>query len=232
MWEELSNSKMFWIVAAVFVAVAAGAVFRKLTNTKYSLGAVSMPLAGLIVSLLYLPFVKLNVEYYDVKYTLTGIVLILVLSLIIGYILNRSNPAKSPFWTSFAMIYAILGIVVFYIFYKDRQVIDIRYATPGKSIYLLLKNQDAGYYQINENGIGYTGITGYINGFRPEFTGEKTPDEYDHTPYAVDIPTSKGIAHALLFKATNGDLKTPDLDSLFSTGSVKPSELLFGDLPK
>jgi hypothetical protein len=231
MWEELSNSKMFWLIAAAVSGIVLGSALRRLSGSKRTLGAVSTPFIGLILSFLYLRFVKLNVAYFDIKYTLIGIGGILILSLVLGYILWKSAGEKTPFWSNWSMFYALLTIIVFYIFYKDEQPIDTKYANQEKNIWLLLKKQDAGYFEINENGIGYTGITGYINGFRPRFTGRKNADElYSHKPVAVDIPTSKGIAHALLFKRINGDEALPDLDSLFNSGNVKPSELIFGEV--
>ncbi len=233
MWNELSNSKMFWLFAAIVSGLIAGGIIRKLTKSRFSLGAISTPCIGIFLSLLYLKFVKLNVEYYDIKYTLIGIAGILVLSLGLGFILWKANHAKMPFWINWSVTYTFLSIAVFYIFYKDELVIDTTHATENKNIYLLLKNQDAGYYEINENGVGYTGVTGYINGFRPRFKGQVNDDEkYDHTPVTVDIMTSQGIAHALLFKAVKGDAVILNLDSLISNGSVKSSELLLGTVPK
>lgn len=233
MLEELLNSKMFWLIAAAVAGLAAGAFTKRLIRSKYGLGAFAMPVIGVLLTTLMLKFVRLNVEYFDVRYTLLGIGGMFITALLFGYLLWKYNDHKIGYWYSMTFIYSGLAMVIFYVFYKPELKINISSYPATKDIYLLLKKENAGYYEINEQGIGYVGSELFVNGFRPKFEGGyRAGTLYESRPYTVEIPTKFGVAHALWFKSSTVPSDTPglNLDELIERGSVKADELKFGNL--
>lgn len=134
---------------------------------------------------------------------------------------------------SILFMFCTLQMVLFYVFYKNIQKINISECPPQKDIYLLLKKEDASYYEINEWGIGYVGQTAFTDGFRPVFERNGiSSDEFESTPYSVEITSGSGRLHALQFKAKGNTGNTPPIDSLIQSGKVKPEELQTGELKK
>ncbi len=230
MLRELLNSKMFWLFLATILGLLSGSIVKRITESRQSKTSLGMPFIGIYLSIMMLFFVKLNVKYFDIKFTLIGIVLMLILSLILGYMTYLSNNKKLSYFKNFIFVYVGLSFVIFYVFYKNEILIDTTQCPETQDIYLVLKKEDAGYFEINKQGIGYVGSTLFYNGFRPNFEYRgMTTNFYSHTPEAVELKTSYGVAHALKFKGKKGKFFF-SLDDQIYYGVVKADEIIMGDL--
>jgi hypothetical protein len=232
MVKELMISKMFWLIAAVAAGLILGGVIKRITGSKQSGPSLGIPVAGVFLTVLILIFVKLNVTYFDVKYTLMGIGAMLAFSLILGYVTYASNNKKVAYINNVAFLYLALSITVFYIFFKDELKVNTTQCPEEKDVYLLLKKENSGYYEINPDGIGYVGIQLFTDGFRPVFEKAGVDNgKRSHVPVAVELSTRYGVAHALWFRSA-GPAQSLNLDSLISNNVVNASELWLGDLNK
>ena len=230
MWEDLLNSKMFWLFSAIIAGLLIGEICRRLLKKKQSYITIGMPFIGAFASLLIYKFVKLNVTFFDVKYTVIGILILLIIGLILGYFMYLYGDKKIHFLNNFTFIYTTLTLVVFYVFFKTELKINTTVCPDNQDIILLLKKEDAGYFDINEDGIGYIGQQFFEDGFRPVFVKHGITDEsYIPTPIAIEIQTNNGIAHALCFKSKK-ESRIMNLDNLIEKGIVKPQELKFVSL--
>ncbi len=233
MLEELLNSKMFWLVAASITGLTIGSIIKRLRHGNHSSTAYAMPVIGFLLTILILKFAKINTAYFQFQYTLMGVFFIFIIALLFGFMMYMFNERKISYAISIVFIYTSLAMVCFYIFYKPEQKINISNRPPEKDVFLLLKKEDAGYFEINQEGIGYIGSQYFINGFRPKFIDDnKNSYAPAAFPNIIEIPTRYGLAHAIWFRSqTNTSIHpTLDLDMLMEQGIVKMEELKFGDL--
>ncbi len=230
MLKELLNSKMFWILASIVGGYILGGIWKRISKSKQSGSALAIPFIAPFITVFILLYVKLNVTYFDIKFTLIGVAVMIIISFVIGYITYAANGKKVPFLNNVSFIYAGIAMVVFYVFYKDELKINTTQCAETKDIYLLLKKEDAGYFEINPDGIGYIGNQLFNDGFRPVFeTAGIDYNYYSHVPVAVEIPTNSGTIHALKFESKTGNHNL-DIEHLIETGIVKVEELKVGDL--
>ncbi len=233
MYEELYDSKMFWLIFAIVLAYLCGTIIKRITGSKHTSAVLSLPFLAIGITILSVLFVKLNVAYYKTVYTAAGIAGGALVAVVLGYFLYQANDKKTPVWMSILFMFCALQMVLFYVFYKNIQKINISECPPQTDIYLLLKKEDAGYFEVNEWGIGYVGQTLFTDGFRPVFERNGiSSGDFDPIPYAVEIHSASGKLHALQFHARTRKEGGLPIDSLIQIGKVKPDELKTGDLVK
>ena len=120
-------------------------------------------------------------EYFQLKYTLMGLGFLLSCSILLGYVTFISNDKKISYFNNCAFLYTALCYIVFFMFYKNELPINTTSCPETKDIYLLLKKEDAGYFEINPEGIGYIGLQLFTDGFRPDFLSKGIDQGiYDH----------------------------------------------------